>query len=369
MGANPDFGERPGDTLSSQSLLRRPDGSFAVPKGYIAGLDGLRAVAVVLVFLFHAKVPGFGAGFFGVDVFFVLSGFLITSLLLEEVAATGAINFTRFIRRRLVRLVPALVVMVLTFALLAPFFPDVVEAPYIQSILALSYLSDYGSALLVQTGELSHTWSLAVEAKFYLIWPVFLLCVLRRVGLAKAWRVILLAAFIATSWRILNAVFVQGWNVSYYRFDTRLSGLSLGAALAAVLWSSHGQRLVQRAAGLVILPCLALLLLPMAWGDTRLLVIGCTLVEVGSAVVILAVLGQSGRWVQFMALPLISGLGRLSYGFYLWHYPIIRWMRDDWDWPVIAVVAFPLALLLAWLSHVTVERFALRFRGERAILT
>jgi peptidoglycan/LPS O-acetylase OafA/YrhL len=346
----------------------RPEGSFAVAGGYVAGLDGLRAVAVVLVFLFHAKVPGFGAGFFGVDVFFVLSGFLITSLLMEEAAKTGTIRIGHFLWRRVLRLAPALVAMVAVFVLLAPHFPVAVKAPYLQSIFALSYLSDYSSAFIFgHRGELSHTWSLSVEAKFYLVWPVLLILILRKSGQADAWRAILFAAAIATLWRMANAAVLPDWNITYYRFDTRLSGLLLGAALAAVLWSSQGQRVVQMAARMLVIPAITLLLLPLAWGDRLLLVFGCSLVELASAIAILAVVGQSVTWIGFLGLPALAWLGRLSYGLYLWHYPVIRWMRPDWDWHGIVLVGFPVALALAWLSHVTLERFVLRFREKRVL--
>ena len=331
---------------------------------YVPGLDGLRAVAVVLVFLFHARVPGFGAGFFGVDIFFVLSGYLITDLLLAEIARSGRVDLMRFLVRRSLRLLPALVAMLLAFVALAPFFPEVPEQAALQALLAFTYVADYSAALTGMPDELIHTWSLAVEAKFYLAWPLILLLILPWTGQAEAWKVLAVLALAATVWRIGSVRFVAGWDVTYYRFDTRLSGLLVGATLAAMIRSGAVRSVVDRLLWLVPVPVAAMLLVPMEWGDKRLLTWGCSLVELAAAVVILAVLFRPRGLIRGLGHPLLAGLGKLSYGFYLWHYPVIRWLRPEMDWPGVLAVGFLVSLGLAWLSYVTVERLARQRRGQ-----
>jgi peptidoglycan/LPS O-acetylase OafA/YrhL len=325
---------------------------------YVPGLDGLRAVAVVLVFLFHARVPGFGAGFFGVDLFFVLSGYLITDLLMAEIARSGRVDVLRFLSRRSLRLLPALVMMLVAFVALAPLFPEVPDRPALQALLAFAYVADYSFVLIGLPDEIGHTWSLAVEAKFYLVWPLILLLVLRKVRPTEVWKVIALLALVATVWRIGNVRFVSGWDISYYRFDTRLSGLLVGATLAGLIRSGAMRPPVDWLVWLAPVPVAALLLVPMEWGDKVLLSWGCTLVELAAAVVILAVLFRPVGLVRALGHPLLAGLGKLSYGFYLWHYPVIRWLRPEMDWPGVLVVGFAASLGLAWLSYVTVERLA-----------
>jgi peptidoglycan/LPS O-acetylase OafA/YrhL len=149
--------------------------------GYIPALGGLRAVAVILVMLAHVGVPGFPGGGLGVDMFFVLSGFLITLLLLEEIDSTGRINVLHFYARRLLRLYPALLLMLLLFAvffhILQHTLPHGEGLESAKDItLAALYLTDYAIAFGFENKNslIAHTWSLAVEEHFYLIWPLAL---------------------------------------------------------------------------------------------------------------------------------------------------------------------------------------------------
>lgn len=353
-------------TLSRETDHILSQERIAVPTGYIPGLDGLRAIAVLWVLLFHAQVPGFSAGFLGVDVFFVLSGFLITSLLMAEIERTGSVRFAAFLMRRAVRLFPALIAMLVVFVMLAGTYPTAPPLPLLQAVLAATYMSDYGVAVFDIPREISHTWSLAVEAKFYLFWPFVLVFLLRRVGLADAWRFIALAALAATVWRFVNFAYLPDWNLAYYRFDTRLSGLLLGGALAAALRSAHAERLVRnlRTTAILLVPGLALI--SRGWGDPVLITWGCSLVEVATAATILAVIARPDGPVRVLTSPVLVGLGRLSYGIYLWHYPVFRWMREDYAWSSVLLVGGAISLALAWLSFVTIERFALRFRMRPA---
>ena len=157
---------------------------------YVPALDGLRGLAVLLVVLFHAAAPPFQGGFVGVDMFFVLSGYLITNLLLQEYQQQGRIDFGRFYLRRFLRLMPALLFMTATFALVAswqlegePLRQALGEIPW-----AVSYLANWARAWdLIPMFYLVHTWSLAIEEQFYLLWPVVLLWTARKGGRDGLW--------------------------------------------------------------------------------------------------------------------------------------------------------------------------------------
>jgi peptidoglycan/LPS O-acetylase OafA/YrhL len=143
----------------------------------IPALDGVRGVAVLAVFASHAGIPGFSLGGMGVDAFFVLSGYLITSILLAEIARTGSISLPKFYLRRIKRLTPALLTLTVLYAILAPFVWVERSAAEHAGLSALSffYLMDYARAFWVGHSPLVHTWSLAVEEHFYLVWPFALL--------------------------------------------------------------------------------------------------------------------------------------------------------------------------------------------------
>lgn len=197
-------------------------------------LDGLRALAVLGVMGFHAQAPGFAVGFFGVDVFFVLSGYLISTILLEQCDRDGRIAYRAFYLHRLLRLSQALLTMLAAYALLAPLVwpgrPHVLHAA-----LSALYVTDYSLALWGPPRLLSHTWSLSVEEHFYLLWPPLLAWAARRWGAATLPRALFALTAAATVWRLACLLQGQGWNAIYYRFDTRLSGLLLGASLAALI--------------------------------------------------------------------------------------------------------------------------------------
>lgn len=194
-------------------------------------LDGLRAIAVIAVVAFHAKLPGLRGGFLGVDVFFVLSGFLITGLLLAEIERTGRLDLASFFARRAVRLVPALLVMLAGFALVAPFFLRDVDVGTELQMSGL-FISNATYALWQVPDFTRHTWSLATEMQFYLIWPLVMLALCRLPS--RALIAVLATLFlVATLWRT-SQFDASGWTRAYYSPDTRLSGFMLGALGAAL---------------------------------------------------------------------------------------------------------------------------------------
>ncbi|MFD8817792.1 acyltransferase family protein, partial [Streptomyces sp. NPDC059627] len=315
--------------------------------GRVAGLDGLRTVAVVLVIVYHVQsdlVPG---GSVGVDVFFTISGFVITRLLVAEYARTGRIGLWSFYRRRWLRLVPALLVMcavtvLLSMALPLPLFRGAGPAALLAagSVVNLVRAADPGTYADL-TAPLGHTWSLGVEEQFYLAWPLLLLVLLRRAS-ARAvlgWAAAL--CVLPVLWRTVL------WDPAavhriYNGPDTRADQLLVGALLALVLARLRADdprlALLRRWAGRLCLPALALLGL-VAWripitGTSGWSPVWYTAGFLAAAVLsacVIAALDLCPRsWpARVLSLSAPAWVGRnLSYGMYLWHYPVIRLLHD-----------------------------------------
>ena len=311
---------------------------------YRAELDGLRAIAVVSVLLLHSDANGpFKGGYVGVDLFFVLSAFLITSILTTELRETGRIALARFYWRRFLRLMPALLLMLGAYVIVAPFvwtdYPHGRDA-----LVAGLYLSDYAFAGWRVPLYIGHTWSLAVEEHFYLLWP-FVLPFLLRSRRPLIW---LTAAFAAlTLWRTSYAAdFIQ----SYVRFDTHATGLVLGAALYF-----SGLRL-GRAAGIVALAAFGVLVLFAGFPFA---------VFILPAEIVSAALIGSAASLPFLGSPLLVWLGKRSYAIYLWHFPIAYALRAHMPFGWTALLTLSLSVGLAVLSWHTVEAWGRRMKSER----
>jgi len=312
---------------------------------------------------FHAKLPGLRGGFLGVDVFFVLSGFLITGLLLAEIGRTGEIRLGAFFVRRTIRLVPALALMLAGFALAAPyFFPDV----NLSTELALSglFVSNISYAFSQMPDLTRHTWSLATEMQFYLVWPLVLL-VLRRLPVVTLLPVLIALFVAATAWRIVQFD-VEGWTRAYNAPDTRLSGFLLGA-VAATLPARFPRPLGMAALALgAVLLGYALASSRFTWPIAMNLTI--SVAEIGTFLMIVALREPDSLGARLLgARPLVL-LGTWSYGIYLWHYPIARWMEQTYDTaPFEFAATLALATALAALSYTLVEEPLRRWWRERAV--
>ena len=332
---------------------------------YNPALDGLRGVAILLVLLSHAHVPLFAGAFFGVDLFFVLSGFLITSLLLIEHRANGRFQYWRFYRRRFFRLMPALALFLAAYCLLAPLIWPGLDDVYQDALVSLLYLADYGIAFFDSPNTLLHMWSLSVEEHFYLIWPP-LLALLLRYCRGAVWRPIALLYLLSWVWRIFWVVQGQQFYEVFFRFDTRMSGLLAGALLAALMVEKPQciDWLRARMPYAMWLPLAIVLLLELAWDNQGAMVWGLTVVELGTVVLLVAAQQRDGLVFQMLNLPILVRLGTLSYGIYLWHYPVVRYLRAEFAWPVVVVAGLALSTALAALSFYTLERWAMRYRDN-----
>lgn len=339
--------------------------------GFRGDIEGLRAIAILLVVAAHARMPWLAGGFVGVDVFFVLSGFLITGLLVREVAESGRIDFASFYVRRLRRLMPALLFMLLLVCaaasrVLAP--SQAVEQAGAAAMAAV-WLSNFYFAL----GKLDyfsagadgnlflHTWSLGVEEQFYLVWPALLLgtwVLLRRFGFAFAncWKVVLLV--VAGVSLAASLVFTpRAPSLAFYMMPMRAWEFSLGGLLWALPVSGATGRWGRSALG-----WLGLMLVAGAalWFDGAEPYPGWRAVvpALGAALAIYAGMGsQSASPGNLLALPPLQWLGRISYAWYLWHWPVLLLGRLvlGQDSASLRAAEVLVSLLLAWLSYRCVE--------------
>jgi peptidoglycan/LPS O-acetylase OafA/YrhL len=331
-------------------------GEYTTPLRYRPELDGLRACAVLLVVAAHAKVPWMDGGTYGVDIFFVLSGYLITQLLMNERGRLGAIDLPKFYVRRALRLYPALIAFLAGYLLLSPlFYPKyAAEAPR-DVLLSALYLSDYTRAFLDIPVIVGHTWSLSVEEHFYVLWPLALLLLTRRWTNQQCARIMFVAFVLLSAWRLACIALGQSWGEIYFRFDTRASGLALGCAYA--LWA-HGRPVLSRN----MLPWLGGLLIagairfaPAIWQLN--LTAGFTAVEVGTLFVIHGI-ERHGLAKSILSSAPMAYLGRISYGIYLWHFPIVAYIHSQGFGIALSFVGGSLlTCAVAAASHATIERW------------
>ncbi|MDM0033482.1 acyltransferase [Variovorax sp. J22P271] len=285
---------------------------------YNPALDGLRALSILAVLLFHCDVPGARGGFVGLDVFFVLSGYLITSLLSAEYRQ-GGIEVGRFYARRALRLYPTLLLMVAVYLGLAPMlWPD--DNRWLSAVLAALYVYDYALAFWEIAYTIGHTWSLGVEEKFYLLWPLALPLLLRTRH-PVAW---LVSSFFAvTAWRYFVAL-NWTWSQAYFCFDTRMSGILLGAIAALTRFRVSRHALTAACIALVVL--MTLPSLPTS-DQIEAVTLRITLAEL-SAFVLVCHAAEHGK-MKFLASRPAAYVGRLSYGIYLWHFPLALLLRNS----------------------------------------
>lgn len=298
-------------------------------------IEGLRALAVVTVVLFHAKVPGFSGGYIGVDLFFVLSGYLISGLLLDERKRTGSIGFASFYARRARRLLPASAAVMAAVTVAGM----LISAPSSQGWFAagVSFASLYMSNIqFIRSGAdyyggsaerhpLLHTWSLSVEEQFYFVWPLaiagiaYLVSQRRRLRASHLLAAITLAGFVAAEWA-LRQLPLEGFYFSAFR----LWEFSAGALLAAYQRESlPKQTPVARAAGWFGLALLLASSLLMN-SDSIFPGLGALPTVVGTLLVLHATTGTHGTPLhRLLSLAPFQTLGRLSYSIYLWHWPFL----------------------------------------------
>ncbi|WP_353066448.1 acyltransferase family protein [Arcanobacterium hippocoleae] len=356
---------------------------------YIQGLDGLRAIAVLSVIGYHIFPHWLPGGFLGVDIFFVLSGFLISTLLIRELRANGKIALGNFWLRRARRLIPALVLLIIVVVPLALLTErDLLVGIGRQVLGALTFSTNWleishGSSYFDSTTPIlfKNFWSLAIEEQFYLFWPLIFILLLAIFPDLKAR--ICVVGIIALSSGVLMAVLSDRANITrvYYGTDTHLFGLTIGIILAFVwadrankifrqhTWMRYGQLFGWGAFGCILL---TLYFLP----DDSLIAYrgGIFVVSCLAAVVIAALIQPESFLARIFELHLLRWFGTRSYGLYLWHWPIIVLMTAafpaaarSWGSLIRSLIAFVITLLVCEISYRFLE-VPIRKNGFRAVL-
>jgi peptidoglycan/LPS O-acetylase OafA/YrhL len=325
---------------------------------HLPGLDGLRAIAVFTVIVYHF---GFGSvpGDLGVTGFFVLSGFLITWLLLKEMARDGSVSFRAFCVRRTLRIVPAYYV----FVMLSLLADSVLGAPWTGGtiVAAFGYFINYYSAFTGGANQtIAHAWSLGVEEQFYLVWPVLFLLLAHRGRKALLYGLVTLITLVLL-WR--TWLLVGGTSIAhlYHSFDTRFDSLAIGCLLAVVAEKRTFASVARFVGSYAWQPVVTLLLLyvsrsltPSAYHYS----VGFTVDSLLIAVLIIQMLQlhSSAAW-RWLEIPAIRYLGRISYPLYLWHgWAFAVAKRVELPFLVQFVLAVIVAVGLASGSYYIIER-------------
>ncbi|MBP7805631.1 MAG: acyltransferase [Candidatus Planktophila sp.] len=352
---------------------------------YIPAIDGLRAVAVIAVMLYHLGVSWIPGGFLGVDLFFVISGYVITRLLLDSIQRSGGLDLRAFYKSRLRRLLPPLVFMIVTTTLfIGVWAPDTIKRLLTDTPFALTgmmnwwlvfeqqdYFESIGRPPLLQ-----HTWSLAVEAQFYLVWPLILLLVLRQLGrkvIPVAALTIAIGSGIALLLVSLRIDSSSSQSVShvYFGTDTHSIGLFLGAALA-VNWIPQNLKLdiAKRAQDVIdaigvfgflgILACF----LFIDESNPTLYKIAFPLAGIFGCAIIMSIVHPASRFAPLLQGKAILWIGERSYAIYLWHWIVFQVTRPSVDLAGASWALYALRVLIVFaLADISLRWVELPFRN------
>ncbi|MGD6961170.1 acyltransferase family protein [Fictibacillus phosphorivorans] len=332
---------------------------------YITGLDGLRAIAVLAVIAYHLNFEWAAGGLLGVTVFFVLSGYLITDLLITEYVTTHSINFKNFWIRRARRLLPAMFTMLLVVVTYVTLFePSMLEKLEEDTVAAifyvsnwwyifqdLSYFESFGPPSL-----LTHFWSLAVEEQFYILWPLVIIVLLKmKVREGSLFSMMLAGALLSAA--LMTLLYEPGADPSriYYGTDTRVFSLLLGASLA-VIWPSRKLSStlppeIRWKLDFVGLSALAFIFYMFASTDQYqdfLYQGGMVAISVAALLVVAVMVHPSSRLNTWLSFKPLRWVGVRSYGIYLWHFPVIVLTSPQWgaDAPSLVRTTLQVVLIL-----------------------
>jgi len=319
---------------------------------YIPAIDGLRAVAVIAVILYHLGFDWIPGGFLGVDLFFVISGYVITRLILDSIQRSGGLDLRAFYMARLRRLLPPLVFIIITTTVVVGLWaPDTMRRFLTDTPFALfggmnwwlvfrhvDYFEAIGRPPLLQ-----HTWSLGVEAQFYLVWPLILLLVLRYFGKNKIpGAALIIAAFSGIALLVvsyqLDAANASQVSHVYFGTDTHSIGLFLGAALAVRWIPQNLQETVTRKAqdfidGIGIIGFLGILsaFLFIDENDPTLYKLAFPLAGVCGCAILTSIVHPASRFAPILSSKVFVWIGERSYAIYLWHWVVFQVTRPEFD--------------------------------------
>jgi peptidoglycan/LPS O-acetylase OafA/YrhL len=345
----------------------------------LAPLDGIRALAVLAVLAAHASYNHYPGGFLGVEVFFVLSGFLITSLLTREFRDTGRISRRAFYMRRFLRLGPALVLCLVVAGVLTVFTPRIylAQAPSAWSDLAVVlYVSNWVQYFSPGAlGLLAHTWSLGIEEQFYILWPLLLAVALPVLSPRARWQAAAVGmAFFGLVTAATNDVLHQSGSYLYFASWVHAPALLAGCALSLYLDQSPGRFFVPlwvgALAGAVVLAMSAVVtpVMPFMYNG------GFLVADLGAMVLIGHAVTSSGLIARLLAHPVLTYIGRISYGIYLFHFPVFVWSErfrvphSNSNYLALTAFRFGLVIALAAISFHLVEQRFLRLKERWSVV-
>jgi peptidoglycan/LPS O-acetylase OafA/YrhL len=347
--------------------------------GKYPGLDGLRGFGIIGIVFGHSNPSLFGGFFLFVDVFFVLGGFLITLMLLNEYVYCGTISIRQFYLRRFLRLGPAYLVFLLAYALFYPIlnFGPSIESMFGEVIIAGGYMTNWARAFDWYAPDyLGHTWTLGVEEQFYLLWPWCLLWLLRTVKTRKNRVLSILALALSCSlWRAFMAYDGASLARLYNGFDMRVDEILFGTVLAiAVQGITIGKdgkfgRWLHRIMYPVSFGSIIIflwLVVKLDWTQLATYYWQLPVIALLSNILILdAVLVRSKVHRYFFETKPLIFMGKVSYALYLWHFPVIRYCRSlEWSPFSVLIVGGGISVILSFLSYVFIESFFLQIKDK-----
>lgn len=345
--------------------------------GHVKALDGIRALAIIMILIFHYRPAGFeslSGGFIGVDIFFVLSGYLITMLLLNEWQKSGRISLKKFWLMRFRRLLPAVLTLVLVMTLLAALVPVGKAQLETTSLVATAkYLPDFSGELLTIKSQalpaicyyinwnfifagksyfelmdrpalFGHLWSLSIEEQFYLVWPLLLMAILFCCRGNKFWLTLMITALAGWSAYslVVNGQAAPHDSRAYFGTDTRAYALMIGALLAvyfkpnfSIIKRSWSKTISIDALGLIGLSVIAYLGLNLVGGELFIFRGGLFLATLGTALLIISSLNAHSILLKsILSWSVFGWIGKRSYGLYLWHWPVFILTESHYNYPL-----------------------------------
>ena len=353
----------------------RPASTENIPKlGYRPALDGIRGISILLVIGVHTGQPYFQSGFLGVDAFFVLSGFLITALLVGEYRRDGRMNIPAFYGRRVLRLIPALLFMLAVTTLYSIFFTSGVEsaANNRQALWSLLYLGNWSHLFDPQPVRTltDPTWSLAIEEQFYIVWPLVLLLLLR-LRLRVTVGVVGLMIGAVAVWRAATWLQTGDWQRSYFGSDMRGDALLVGCLVGLLFAWGVLPRVSHRIAGMLLyisMPGFLFLNLTSGYEDPFLYLGGLTLFAAVVGIGVAYLMGQPHeRVISVLSWKPLVWVGSVSFGIYLWHWAMFYMVAHSGiEWPSLPGVALGIAAtaLVATFSYYVIERPFLKLKDR-----
>jgi len=338
-------------------------------------LDGLRAMAVTIVLIAHTHLALLPSGAVGVDIFFVLSGFLITTVLSAEMGQRGTLSTRNFYIRRILRLAPCLILATAVFAVLARI--ETGSWPLMQLAIALTHTSNWARALYdAPLGAIDHYWSLAIEEQYYLVWPLIVLWLERSMRDTTRKGLVLVACALALA--LYRAVMVGTYSPEriYFGLDTHMDGLVLGSGLSYLVKSGIYRRsamLNGKALALLVVPACIVLLLILCyvnWRSPWMGRFGFAAAAVAAALIVYDLVAGPASWLRSpLSLPPVTYIGRISYGLYLFHMPLFQavdYALPDTSLRLRAPFKIILAVAVASASYYGVERRFLKLKQRFA---